>query len=311
MDPWQQDIEDAFREKMDALGDVLAKQYEEDADVSRVVERPMPSEAQAKEILDLLFELLFPGYFGSQEKLHRGVGRHVKEVCRRVYGLLSEEIARSYRHECREARKPCCRCMGLGCTTGLRFMEGLNDIRATLKLDVEAAHLGDPAAKSFDEIIFSYPGLRAIAVHRIAHSLWKMSVPVLPRILSEYSHRETGIDIHPGAEIGPRFFMDHGTGIVIGETSVIGANVRIYHGVTLGAFSVPSDRVEQLRDKKRHPTIEDDVIIYPNATILGGETVIGRGCVVGGNVWITRSVPSGTTVTIEAPQLKYKNSPTF
>ena len=307
MQTQQLDSESLFQEKIGAIAAAVAKQYEEDGQASHAFAHPMPSEAAAKKILDLLFELLFLGYFGEQDKLSDGVVARVETLCNLLYDLLSEEIAKSHRHECTKRRELCCLCLGRGRAAAVQFMDGLRDLRHALKLDVQAALDGDPAAKSLDEIIFSYPGLRAIIVHRIAHALHKLAVPVLPRIMSEYAHRETGIDIHPGARIGPSFFIDHGTGVVVGETSTIGANVRLYHGVTLGAFSVPSDKVNELRDKKRHPTIEDDVIIYPNATILGGETVIGRGCVIGGNVWITRPVPPGTKVAIEAPQLKYKN----
>jgi len=307
IEAFHEGIDSLFGEKIDAVSDVLAKQYEEDASVAHVIERPMPSETTAKRILDILLELLFLGYYGDQDKPRSDIAGRVREDCNELYELLSAEVAKSHRHACTELRKPCCHCRGKGCATAIQFMEGIYDLREALKLDVQAAFDGDPAAKSLDEIIFSYPGLRAIAVHRIAHALHLLSVPVLPRIMSEYAHRETGIDIHPGARIGQRFFIDHGTGVVIGETTTIGANCRFYHGVTLGAFSVGSDEVEELRSKKRHPTIEDDVIIYPNATILGGETVIGRGCVIGGNVWITQSVAPDTMVTIETPQLRYKN----
>ena len=179
-------------------------------------------------------------------------------------------------------------------------------MRKVLATDIRAAYEGDPAAKSYDEIVFSYPGIFAITVHRIAHQLFDREIPLLPRIMSEYAHSVTGIDIHPGAQIGASFFVDHGTGVVIGETAVIGRNVRIYQGVTLGALSLPKDAVERLRGKRRHPTVEDDVIIYAGATILGEKAVIGAHCVIGGNVWITEAVPPGTKVILEAPKLVYK-----
>ena len=177
-----------------------------------------------------------------------------------------------------------------------------------LATDVHAAYEGDPAAKSFDEIIFSYPGLFAVTVYRIAHQLLGQGVPLMPRIMTEYAHSLTGIDIHPGANIGESFFIDHGTGVVIGETTEIGERVRIYQGVTLGALSLPKEEVESLRTKKRHPTIEDDVIIYAGATILGGKTVIGARSVIGGNVWLTESVPPDTKVFLKKPELVYKES---
>jgi serine O-acetyltransferase len=181
-----------------------------------------------------------------------------------------------------------------------RFIERLVDLRRMLSLDVEAAYAGDPAAKGFDEIVLAYPAIRALAIHRIAHELYGYGVPILPRIMSEHAHDRTGIDIHPGARIGQRFFIDHGTGIVVGETAVIGDRVRLYQGVTLGATSLRDSSA--LRGKKRHPTIEDDVTIYAGATILGGETVIGAGSVIGGNVFLTKSVPAGSRVMAEPPR---------
>jgi len=179
-------------------------------------------------------------------------------------------------------------------------------LRRVLARDVIAAYEGDPAAQSYDEIIFSYPGVFAVTVYRIAHQLYEQGVPLIPRIMTEYAHSRTGIDIHPGAHINESFFIDHGTGVVIGETSEIGNRVRIYQGVTLGALSLPRDSLEDLRNAKRHPTIEDDVVIYAGATILGGDTVIGARSVIGGNVWITESVPPDTRVFLKKPELVFK-----
>ncbi len=180
------------------------------------------------------------------------------------------------------------------------FIERLPDVRRRLAEDVEAAFEGDPAARSFGEIVVAYPSVHALAIYRIAHELVRLGVPQIPRVMSEHAHARTGIDIHPAARIGRRFFIDHGTGVVIGETSEIGDNVRLYHGVTLGAFS--PRRGQTIRGTKRHPTIEDDVTIYPGATILGGETVIGRGSVVNGNAYVTETVPPGSRVVPEAPR---------
>ncbi len=182
-----------------------------------------------------------------------------------------------------------------------RFIRRLPAVRTLLAADVEAAYEGDPAAKSYALIVVTYPALHAIAIYRIAHELHGLGVPILPRMMTEHAHDRTGIDIHPGAKIGRRFFIDHGTGVVIGETTAIGDNVRIYQGVTLGARSPRHG--EMLRGVKRHPTIEDDVVIYAGATILGGETVIGRGSVIGGNVWLTESVPEDSRVILEQPRL--------
>ncbi len=187
-----------------------------------------------------------------------------------------------------------------------RFVSGLPAIRASLAEDVEAAFEGDPAARSFAEIVVAYPSIHAIAIHRLAHALFGMGARVLSRIMAEHAHARTGIDIHPGATIGRRFFVDHGTGVVIGETAVIGDRVQIYQGVTLGALS--PRRGQQVRGTKRHPTLEDDVTVYAGATILGGDTVIGRGSVIGGNVWLTRPVPADSRVVIELPRLSVRGS---
>ena len=181
-----------------------------------------------------------------------------------------------------------------------RFIASLVELREKLSRDVEAAYAGDPAAAGYDEIIVAYPSIRALAVYRIAHELYLYGVPLLPRIMSEYAHDRTGIDIHPGATIGDFFFIDHGTGIVIGETAIIGDRVRLYQGVTIGAASLRN--AASLRGKKRHPTIEEDVTIYAGATVLGGRTVIGKGSVIGGSVFLTESVPPGTRVMAEAPR---------
>jgi serine O-acetyltransferase len=198
--------------------------------------------------------------------------------------------------------------VNMGREEALVFLEKLPKLRRTLAQDVRAHYDGDPAAKSLDEIVFSYPGLYAIFVYRVAHELFLRNIPLMPRIMTEHAHSRTGIDIHPGARIGSDFFIDHGTGVVVGETTDIGNRVRIYQGVTLGALSVPrgSEGGDALRGAKRHPTIEDDVTIYAQATILGGQTVIGARCVIGGNVWLTSSVPPDTTVLIETPRHVFK-----
>jgi serine O-acetyltransferase len=185
-------------------------------------------------------------------------------------------------------------------SVAVRFMKRLADVRALLSQDVEAAYQGDPASQSYAEIAVSYPSIRALAIYRVAHELHEIGVPLLPRIMTEYAHDRTGMDIHPGARIGERFFVDHGTGVVIGETAEIGTRVRLYQGVTLGALSLRDGAA--LRGRKRHPTVEDDVTIYAGATILGGKTVIGQGSVIGGNVWLTRSVPPHSRVVAEPPQ---------
>lgn len=262
----------------------------------------LPSEAEVAHLLALLDDVFYPGY-RSDFRRNETVEDMVIERLDKAYDVLYHQLRSALPlrggdkyggaarpadpHEAAEE-------------VAAAFFARLPAVRELLKLDVAAAYLGDPAAYSYHEIILAYPGLRAVTVHRIAHELYRLDVPLIPRLMNEYVHARTGIDIHPGARIGQSFFIDHGTGIVIGETTVIGNGVRIYHGVTLGARSVRLDDSGQpLRPGKRHPTIEDDVVIYPGATILGGDTVIGKGAVVGGNVWLTRSVPPGATVTLK------------
>ena len=269
----------------------------------------MPRPEAVRDIIAVLREALFFGYMGNQDLPPEMVERHMREVIGRAFDLLTEQIARAYRHDCKQEHKPCDKCRGRGRRQAQALIEKLPRLRELLEADVRAAYDGDPAAKNNDEIVFSYPGLFAITVHRVAHELFEQDVPLLPRLLSETAHSETGVDIHPGATIGRSFFIDHGTGVVIGETTIIGDRVKMYQGATLGALSFPSDAGGALiRGVKRHPTIEDDVTIYAGATVLGGDTVIGRGSVIGGSVWLTRSVPPGTKVVIESPRLKYKNS---
>jgi len=267
---------------------------------------PIPSRQVVVEIIERMRELLFPGYF-SREKIDPVTLRYsLDQAATGTFYLLSEQICRSIRHDCLRYDQPCSECENRGRDLALKLLEGVPAIRRLLATDVRATYDGDPAARSHDEIIFSYPGVYAMAVYRVAHRLYELGVPLLPRIMTEHAHSITGIDIHPGAEIGESFVIDHGTGVVIGETTRIGRNVRIYQGVTLGALSLPKDAGNQFRGKKRHPTIEDEVIIYSGATILGGETVIGARSVIGGNVWITASVPPDTLVVMEAPRLIYK-----
>jgi serine O-acetyltransferase len=227
-----------------------------------------------------------------------------------LFDLVSEQICRSIRHECLRYNQPCSDCADQGNQIALKIIESIPTIRKIISKDVRATYDGDPASKSYDEIIFSYPGIFATMVYRLAHQLFESGVPLLPRIMTEYAHSMTGIDIHPGAEIGSRFVIDHGTGVVVGESTNIGNDVRIYQGVTLGALSLPKDAGDRLRGKKRHPTIEDNVIIYSGATILGGDTVIGARSVIGGNVWITQSVPPDTKVVLEEPRLVYRSNGT-
>ena len=249
-----------------------------------------------------------PGYFIRGRLDEVNLGYYFGQEATAFFETLSEQITLAIRHECLRYDHPCTVCEERGQEAAIDFMRTLPALRSALARDVRAAHEGDPAAKSYDEIIFSYPGLYAITVYRVAHTLHEFGIQLLPRIMSEYAHSLTGIDIHPAAHIGESFFIDHGTGVVIGETTEIGDRVRVYQGVTLGALSLPRHSAERLRDKKRHPTIEDDVVIYSGATILGGETVIGARSVIGGNVWITESVPADMRVIMKKPELVFKGN---
>jgi serine O-acetyltransferase len=304
----EQSVSCAQRAELPAVIEDILRSCREDNCCNHVDMTPLPSHEEVTEIVESLKNVLFPGYFGhrvDKASLPYYMGVEVS----RLFDRLTVQIARAIEHECRRTEGSCTFCQERGNAVALAFLRKVPGIRETLALDVEAAMRGDPAAKSHDEIIFSYPGLLAIAVYRVAHELHEQGVPLLPRMMTEHAHSATGIDIHPGARIGRRFFIDHGTGVVIGETCEIGDNVKLYQGVTLGALSFATDeRGELVRGTKRHPTIEDDVTIYAQATILGGDTTVGRGSVIGGNVWLTRSVPPGTTVVIE-PQLRYREAP--
>lgn len=268
----------------------------------------IPSKDEIIRILGILQDVLFPGFFGRQELTRSTLEFHLGNQMMILFEMLSTQISRSIRHECRRMDNLCVRCVQKGREEAILFLERLPSLRSTLSQDVRAHYDGDPASKSLDEIVFSYPGLYAIFVYRVAHELFLRQIPLMARIMTEHAHSLTGIDIHPGATIGSDFFIDHGTGVVVGETTQIGNRVRIYQGVTLGALSVPrgSEGGNYLRGRKRHPTIEDDVTIYAQATILGGKTTIGARCVIGGNVWLTSSVPPDTTVLIETPRHVFK-----
>ena len=268
----------------------------------------IPSQEKSIEIVEQAKRILFPGFF-SHTKLHASnLEYYIGKKTTDLYDKVAEQITMAIRHDCRRNDRPCTNCETHGHQKALRFIEALPRVAAILATDIRAALRGDPATKSPDEVIFCYPGLLTTFIFRLAHELHLLEVPIIPRIMTEYAHSQTGIDIHPGATIGSEFFIDHGTGVVIGETTIIGNNVRLYQGVTLGALSLPHNAGEKMRDKKRHPTIEDNVIIYANTTVLGGETIIGQGSIIGGNIWLTESVPAGTKVLLKRPELIYSNS---
>lgn len=295
-----------YREEIPGIVDMLVGSCGQDGCFDHVGPEPIPSRDAVIDILDRANRILYPGYF-IRERLEKfNIGYYLGQEATALFEVLSEQIHLALRHECVRHNLPCVHCEELGQEEALRFLRHMPEMRSVLATDIRAAYQGDPAANSYDEVIFSYPGLFAVTVYRIAHQLYTQCVPLIPRIMTEYAHSRTGIDIHPGARIGESFFIDHGTGVVIGQTTEIGNRVRLYQGVTLGALSLGRDAGEQLRDKKRHPTIEDDVIIYSGATVLGGETVIGARSIIGGNVWITESVPPDTKVFIKKPDLVFK-----
>ncbi len=291
------ELTDEYRGRLPAIIDSIVASCKRETIISHFDTAMIPSRESVIGVLEDLKDLLFPGYFGKQEIDEYSITYHVGNEVNQMFEKLAPQIARSIRHECRRLNSPCTQCLDRGQREALALLAKIPQIREILSGDVQAAYDGDPAAKSLDEVIFSYPSILAITVYRVAHELHVQGVPLLPRIMSEYAHSVTGIDIHPGAKIGRNFFIDHGTGVVIGETSEIGDRVKIYQGVTLGALSFPKD-LDQIRGVKRHPTIEDDVTIYSNATILGA-TVIGARSVIGGNVWITTDVPPDTMITLE------------
>jgi len=295
-----------FRQQLPALAEKIIASCDDETCYSHIDYEPLHSEAAVIDIINRFREMLFPGYFGTQKLDPANLKYYMGQSVSLLFDLLSDEVTHSIRHDCLRYDQSCTNCGESGHQIVLEVFEAVPQLRQVLATDVRAFFEGDPAAKSYDEIIFAYPGIFAIMVYRIAHLLYLKDVPLLPRIMSEHAHSVTGIDIHPGAEIGEYFVIDHGTGVVIGETTVIGKNVRIYQGVTLGALSLPQNAGEQFRGEKRHPTIEDDVIIYSGATILGGDTVIGKRSVIGGNVWLTQSVPPDTRVIMEIPKLIYK-----
>ena len=281
-----------YRELEEAI-DAVAASYSGALEIDNLESAALPSKRAVIEALDHLKPALFMGFY-STRPLHVDNLRHaIAEHLYAAHALLVEQIERALTYDHWMGRVEKCAPRGSGEQVVLALLRDLPEIRRVLNADVRAAYDGDPAAKDIEEIVFSYPSIEALVAYRIASRLHRAGVPMIPRILTEHAHARTGIDISPGAQIGERFFVDHGTGVVIGETALIGDDVKLYQGVTLGALSVPR-RDEQPR--KRHPTIEDDVTIYAGATILGGETVIGRGSVIGGNVWITKSVPPGSKV---------------
>ena len=301
-----------LKEQLPLLTDRIVRTYTEVPTINHLGHLPLPSYEEVISAVEDLREIIYPG-FRRRTGLHSGnVTYHVGDLIDRLHDRLTTQIARALRHEERvchgdDARLEEVDYEAKGQAMAIDFLERIVDVRRILATDVDSAFDGDPACRSRDEVIFCYPGLEAITIYRLAHEMHRIGVPFIPRMLTEFAHKQTGIDIHPGATIGNHFFIDHGTGVVVGETCHIGNHVKLYQGVTLGALSFPTDADGNLiRNVKRHPTIEDRVVIYANATVLGGKTVIGHDSVVGSSVWLTKSVAPHTTVTIESPKLRIR-----
>lgn len=286
------------------MAEELNKNYSDQKLFDLSLGERLPQKDEIIDFVDELRKVTFPGFFGRENMAYANKKYFAGHKLSLLYDKLFRQIkvalsykndAKSYQEITEDAQEK-----------ALGFIRRIPEVQALLCKDVEAEYNGDPAANSREEIIFSYPGLFAIFVYRYAHVLYQMKVPFIPRIMTEYAHGETGIDINPGANIGEYFFIDHGTGIVIGETTDIGNNVKIYQGVTLGALS--TRKGQQLSGVKRHPTIEDNVVIYANTTILGGETIIGANSVVAGNTFVTKSIPANTKVASTMPELEIKTS---
>lgn len=300
-------VTDYGREIRRVQAEILAT-YHEDGGTNHLDEKNLPTRAEVMELVNRILRLIFPGFYDGDDNIHRG---NVESWCGYQLDKIHQGLARQL------ARCACIGCMGQEMQktlaraehVSLDFISSLPKVRRLLHKDVRAAYIGDPAAASVEEVILAYPSIQAIAMYRLAHELYLRGVPLIPRLISEYAHMHFGIDIHPGASIGDSFFIDHGTGVVIGETCEIGSNVKVYQMVTLGALSFNKDAEGRLikgRMVKRHPTIEDDVVLYAGCTILGGETTIGRGSIIGGNVWVTSSVPDNTVITFDADKAEYR-----
>lgn len=302
------------KEQLTNLTDRIVDSYQDIGSINHLGHCPLPSVQAVVEIIDDLKEILYPGY-RRRQNLHMGnVTYYVGDLVDGLHDKLTQQIARALRYDDDRLHETPCDARATdfeaqGQQIAIDFLESIPALRHRLAMDVQAAYDGDPAACGPDEIIFCYPGLEAITVHRLAHELFLRKVPLIPRIMSEWVHNLTGIDIHPGATIGPSFFIDHGTGVVIGATCVIAANVKVYQGVTLGALSFAKDGNGNLvRGTKRHPTIEEGVVIYSNASVLGGDTVVGRNSVIGAGVSLTKSVAPNTIVTVEKPSLRFREA---
>jgi len=290
------------------LVDEILRNYETFGGMDHLEGKDLPSKKVVIEVLEDLLTVFFPGYLGKTGITKSNIKYFLGNTLTSVFARLTEEVEKSLKYICRKIKEcPEDICRERAQVVVRELLERIPEIRSLLSGDIEAAYNGDPAAVSTEEVILSYPCVLAITTYRIAHELYLRGIPLIPRIMSEHIHSQTGIDIHPGAKIGKNFFIDHGTGVVIGETAEIGDNVKIYQGVTLGALSFPKDEKGRIiKGRKRHPTVGNDVVIYSGATLLGAEAIVGDNVTIGGNVWITSKVAAGTRITIAPPELKYK-----
>jgi serine O-acetyltransferase len=284
---------------LEAAIDAVVESYRGAEAVNSLESAALPNKQKVIEAFTHLKPVIYLGFYSTRPLTPENLRHTIAEHLYPAYEILVEQLFRVLSYEKSVGRIPAGRGPEWSEEVVLRLLRALPELRHTLNADVLAAYDGDPAAKSVEEVVFSYPAIEAITAHRVAHFLYSEGVPMIPRIIAEHAHGKTGIDIHPGARIGERFFIDHGTGVVIGETAELGRNVKIYQGVTLGALSVARHNDDPAQAGKRHPTIEDDVTIYAGATILGGDTVIGAGSVIGGNVWLVHSVPARSRITYE------------
>lgn len=293
-----------YKIEMDALVQEILDSYQNYPETCSINTRNRVNKDIIIDILEEIRSVVFPGFFETKNLNRDSIEYHVGELLEDIHYRLRKQVAKALYHmEEKNIREEDAQLRAEEIVKA--FLKRIPALREVLATDVQAAYDGDPAAFNTDEVIFSYPGVFAITVNRIAHELHVLGVPLIPRMMTEYAHNLTGIDIHPGATIGRYFFIDHGTGVVIGETTEIGNNAKIYQGVTLGALSTRGG--QNLRNTKRHPTLEDNVTVYSGASILGGETVIGAGAVIGSNAFITSSVPGGTRVSIKNPELQFKD----
>ena len=285
-----------LEQQIENVVDTILEDYRQDRDIDRMDSFRQPDKDTIIDIIEKLRRLVFPGYFRDKTYRIYNAKHNLSMLIEDVMFHLSQQVALVLQDQEDPQDKAQAVC--------LEFLRQIPQVRSMVQTDLQAAYDGDPAATGMAELIFSYPGVFAITVYRLAHVLYTLQVPMIPRIMTEHAHSVTGIDIHPGATIGEYFFIDHGTGIVVGETTVIGNNVKIYQGVTLGGLSTRGG--QSLRGKRRHPTIEDDVTIYANASILGGETVIGHGCVIGASAFITQPIPPCTRVSSKNQELELR-----